>query len=342
MRIVGNVRHAACALIVVLLAAVLAACGGGDRGSSGRAESAARNQTGADPAPGRDAQAPSIAKSPGGSSGGGSGGSAGSGGQPAVRVPPPAARAVVYTATLRVRTGDVDASAAKAKQLATAAGGYVENESGSSTPPSSTLTLKIPADRYAGLLGQLTPGLGTKLSLNQRAEDVTGEVADVDSRVRSAQATLTSFRKLLDRARTVGEVINVEQEIARREADLEALQARQKTLQQSTRYATLTVDLVASSKAAKKADDRGGFVGGLQDGWDAFTSFIGGAGTVLGWLLPFLVAAAAIGLPALAFRNRLRDRRPAPSRTAEREPVPVGARAEESAPERPEGQAPPR
>ncbi len=158
------------------------------------------------------------------------------------------------------------------------------------------------------MLNGLSTQLGTKISLSQEAEDVTGEVADVDARVRSAKATLESFRKLLDRANSVGEVISVEQEIAQRESDLEALQARQKSLQHRTQYATVTVTLVTKTAAPKEDDDRGGFIGGLQDGWNAFTAFIGGVATVLGWLLPFLVLAAAIGWPLLAFRRRLRDR----------------------------------
>src|SRR5690606_25249238 len=147
----------------------------------------------------------------------------------------------------RVQAGDVEDAAAKAKQMTASAGGYVEQESSSSDPARSQITLKIPADRYTDVLDQLSTRLGTKISLSQEAEDVTGEVADVDARVRSAKATLESFRKLLGRADSVGEVIQVEQEIARREADLEALQARQNSLKHRTRYATVTVTLVAKA-----------------------------------------------------------------------------------------------
>jgi hypothetical protein len=146
--------------------------------------------------------------------------------------------------------------------------------------------------------------LGTKLSLQQQAEDVTEQVADVDSRVKSAQATLQMFRKILDRANTIGEVLNVEQEISQREADLEALQARQKSLAQQARYATVTLRLEAPGKQAappKPAAD--GFLGGLKSGWHAFTAVLSVVVTLLGWLLPFLVVAALIGLPVWKLRN---------------------------------------
>ncbi|MER7544946.1 DUF4349 domain-containing protein [Spirillospora sp. NPDC127506] len=303
-----NVRNVTCALVVLLLAGVLAACGGGDR-SSGSSEAADRG-IGPAPAATRNEAAPAGGAAGGNAAGGNAAGGNAAGGKTAKKpqAPLPTGREVVHTARLRVQAGDVEDAAAKAKQMTASAGGYVEQESSSSDPARSQITLKIPADRYTDVLDQLSTRLGTKISLSQEAEDVTGEVADVDARVRSAKATLESFRKLLGRADSVGEVIQVEQEIARREADLEALQARQNSLKHRTRYATVTVTLVAKAAAPEKDDERGGFIGGLQDGWHAFTAFIGGVATVLGWLLPFLVLAAALGWPLLAFRRRIRGR----------------------------------
>lgn len=315
---VRSVRQIPYALIVLLLAGVLggmlAACGGGGSSSDSTERGMARSAAAPAATPGG---AEAQRKGASGTSGFGRNGS-GSGGAAAQPQPlPPAGRAVVYTATMRIRAKDVDASATRAKQLVSAAGGYVEHESGSSDPPGSTITLKIPSDRYAGVLDQLSRQLGTRLSVSQQADDVTGEVADVDSRVRSAKAALASFRKLLDKATTVGEVIDVEQEIASREADLESLQARQKALSQSTRYATVTVTLEAAAGPARHHDDRGGFVGALGDGWHAFTGFLGGVAVVFGWLLPFLVAAAIIVAPIVAYRNRRRGRGPAEPDTGE-------------------------
>ncbi|MCP9978300.1 DUF4349 domain-containing protein [Actinomadura madurae] len=299
MRIVRNIT---CALVVLLLAGVLAGCSGGGDDSSG-ASSEAVDRGGA--------RAPAATSGAGrqqsGEAGGGPGSGSGSGSRAAP--PLPSGREVVHSAQLRVRAGDVESAATKAKQMVTTAGGYVEQESTSSDPARSEIALKIPTDRYTDVLNQLSTQLGTKLSLSQQAEDVTGEVADVEARVRSAKATLESFRKLLDRANSVSEIINIEEEIAERESDLESLQARHKSLTHRTAFATVTVTLVTKpAPPEKKEEPRGGFIGGLENGWGAFTAFVGGLATVLGWLLPFLVTAAVLGIPVLAFRHRLRDR----------------------------------
>ncbi|MCW2919117.1 MAG: hypothetical protein JWN52_7185 [Actinomycetia bacterium] len=287
------VKHVLCFAATALL---LAGCAGSQHSNS--TSEAAPAPAGAPQA----ADSGSAAKLAAGSRAAGGGKATGGqfkvaspGGQ--LNVTSPVGRSVVYTADLRVRAKSVEGAATKAKQLVTAAGGYVENETGSSEPVGSNLTFKVPSDKYSMVLDQLTGQLGTKLSLQQQAEDVTEQVADVDSRVKSAQATLQTFRKLLNRANTVGEVLNVEQEITQREADLESLQARQKSLAQQTRYATVTLQLEAPSKEPSKRPS-GGFIGGLTSGWNAFTAFLSGAATLLGWLLPFLVLAAVIGLPA--------------------------------------------
>jgi hypothetical protein len=239
---------------------------------------------------------------------------AGGAGTEAVRLAP--AQAIVYTADLTMRAGDVARSAAEAKSIVTAAGGYVGNENAVEDPgsrPSATLTFKIPSARYQGVLDQLgSSRIGGRVSLRQRADDVTQEVADVTSRVASAKATLASFRKLLGKAESVDDIVQLEQEISTREADLESLQARQKSLSEQTSYATVTLRLEGTAVTHSGDKKAGGFTGGVATGWRAFTAFLGGLALVLGWALPFLGLVALIGLPTWWI---IRRRRSAPSNT---------------------------
>ena len=222
-------------------------------------------------------------------------------------------RAVVYTAHLSVRAEKVDDAAAKAKQFVLTAGGYVDNENSTTDPVSAELTFKIPADRYPTVLDQLTKQLGKKLGLEQKAEDVTEQVADVDSRVRSAQSALTRLRTLLNKANTVGEVLNVTNEIDQRQSDLESLQARQKTLTQRTTFGTVSLSLIGpKAKAEPEEEPPSGFLGGLESGWNAFTAVLSGLATALGWVLPFAGLILLLGLPYLAIRRRRKPVQPEP------------------------------
>lgn len=92
-------------------------------------------------------------------------------------------------------------------------------------------------------------------------------------------------------------------EISQRQADLESLQARQRSLARQTAFATVTLRIDGGAPAKRRPH---GFTGGMAAGWRAFTTFIGGLALVLGWALPFLTIAALISLPVYGLRRRRR------------------------------------
>ncbi|MQA83602.1 MAG: DUF4349 domain-containing protein [Streptosporangiales bacterium] len=295
--------------IALAAALLLSGCGGGSGSTAERAadEAASKAQPGG---PGGAAAAPDAAGQQSKDLGGRDA-------KPASlpRIAPED-RAIVYTADLRVRARDVHAAASRAEQIVSAAGGYVHREDTATDPDTrggatAMLTFKVPTDEYRQVLGDLGSRLGTRLHVEQQAEDVTEQVADVDSRVRSAQASLDRMRQLLAEANTIGEVLSVEQEIATREAELESLQARQRALADQTQYATVTLELVGPAAPRKEPRDTG-FLVGLAGGWKAFAGTVGWLLTALGALLPFLVAFGILGYAGWRARALIRRRRTAP------------------------------
>ncbi|WP_199860133.1 DUF4349 domain-containing protein, partial [Thermobifida halotolerans] len=184
----------------------------------------------------------------------------------------PTERAVVHTASLSVVVDDLDDATSYAKEWVEEAGGYVAAEtvdSAAGQNPSAHLTLRVPADSYQEALEEFAL-LGNRQHLEQQAQDVTEEVADVNSRVESAEASLERLRELLEEAEEVSEILEIEEQISFRQADLEALQARQKALAEMTDYATVDLSLsLPSSTVPPVDDDSPGFFGGLAAGWGA-------------------------------------------------------------------------
>lgn len=301
-----SVRKLCCVALAAPL--LLAGCGRQDP-SAGSATSPERADGAAAGQAERAGRPPSQAKR------GAADGTQGSGaGAEQVRLAP-SDRSIVYTASLKVRADDVAAAVPHAKDIVTTAGGYVADERTSQNPDdggkdtSATLTLKVPAERYRDVLDQLGTSLGTRLELRQQARDVTEEVADTESRLKSARAALARMRALLDEADTLGEVLQVEGEIDRREADLEALQARQKSLDARTSYATVTLHLVSAPAPYVDKDAHPSFLSGLAAGWKAFRSSASALLTALGAALPFLAVLAMVALAGWWARRLLRRRR---------------------------------
>jgi len=232
---------------------------------------------------------------------------------------PPAGQAIVYTASLTVRAADVRAAAARATQLASSAGGYVSSETARFShrhPADGTISiqLKIPVAGYQATLAALSARLGTRVSLSQRAQDVTQTVADVTSRVASARAAIVQLRQLLARAGTVSSLLMVQDQINAQEAALEALQSQQRALAHETTYGTVSVLLVSrpAPPAARPVKIAGGFTAGLATGWRALREVTSWLLTGVGALLPFLVFVIAAGYGGLRGWRWLGRRRSGP------------------------------
>ena len=226
---------------------------------------------------------------------------------------------IIYTAQLTVRAANVSSAAARAAQITEGVGGYVSNETTSADPdhPSqaiATVQLKIPVASYQFTLGQLAGGLGTQLSLQEQAQDVTQQVADVNSQVASDQAAIVQLRALLSHAGSVGDLLGVQNQINNEESALEAMQAQQRALSHETSYATVTLTILGPK--AKPVPHRTkappSLAGGLGAGWHALKVSLSWTLAFLGAVAPFAVIAAIAGYAIYRGRRWMLRRRPAP------------------------------
>ena len=122
-------------------------------------------------------------------------------------------------------------------------------------------------------------------------------------------------RELLAKAASVQDIVFIESELTKREGDLEALQARLKSLSDRADFATLTTDLQVSGTPAAAGGPSTGFLVGLREGWAALVASTNVVLTVLGALLPVAVVLAVVGYPA-GVLLRSRSRRHAAEREA--------------------------
>ncbi len=228
----------------------------------------------------------------------------------------PATESIIYTASVTVRTAHLTQAAARATELARAAGGYVSSENTAlnrAHPDRSTvsLQLKIPVSGYQATLGALSTRLGTRLAMSQHAQDVTQTVADVTSRVTSAEAAISQLRSLLRHAGSVGSLLTVQNQINAEESGLESLLARQRALTHETSFGTVSLLLVAPAAAThhQKHHPAGGFVGGLKAGWHGLVRSVDVVLTGAGAALPFAVILALIGYAVYRSRHWIFRRR---------------------------------
>jgi hypothetical protein len=240
----------------------------------------------------------------------------------------PVSSSIIYTASVTVRTADLTRAASRATQLARAAGGYVSSESTALNrghPDRSTvsLQLKIPVSAYQAALGALSTQLGTRLALSQHAEEVTQTVADVTSRVTSAEAAISQLRALLRHAGSVTGLLTVQNQINDQESSLESLLAQQRALTHETAFATVSMLLVARPRAHHRSGHHaaGGFVTGLKAGWHGLVRAVSVLLTGAGAALPFAIIAAILGYASYRTRRWYLHRRATPGGTTPPSPA---------------------
>ena len=344
-------RRAGTALGAGLLLAALALSGCSSAGSSS-GSSAARAEGG------RAAVAPQAASGAAGGAGAGTGtaGTGGSGsGTSTGSTALPAGRALIYTGELQLRTTGLDAVVTRAEQLATGSGGYVDSEetgplaelplgytpdadgtdgTGSTDsslpvqslpepsavgPQAAQLVLRIPTAAYDTVYQRLL-GMGVVLGQERSSQDVTEQVVDIASRLKTQQASVDRVRALMDQAQSINDVITLEAALTQRESDLESLEAQQQALQSQVAMSTVTVQVFEQAPAAPAAAaPRHHNVGtaaldALKDGWHGLYLTFRALLVALAALLPFALVLLPLGWLLLRLTRWYRRSRRAAAR----------------------------
>jgi len=232
-------------------------------------------------------------------------------------------RKVILNASLGLGVNDVAAAFSEATRLTRASGGYVEKSSyigsdfADAKQRAATLTLRVPADQYDSLLASLRSISGAKVnSEGSKSSEVTEQYTDLQSRLRNLERTEQSYLKLLEQAKSIQDILTVNDRLDSVRAQIEQIQGRLNVLDKMTDLATidLTLSPIVPGKAEPKTGGPKTFSEAMADAWEWSLDTLryaaaGGAVALvaLGWLFIPLVALAL-----LVRRWRLRRPQPAP------------------------------
>jgi uncharacterized protein DUF4349 len=216
---------------------------------------------------------------------------------------------VARNASAAITVTDVEIAASRLRAIAAAAGGVVTTENlvtrvdaKGITTPTSTMVISVPADTLDSTLEQLKT-LGTITSRVISSEDVTMQVADVGSRVKSLEGSIARLNELSKKAGTIAQLTELESELSNRIEERDSMVAQQKSLAGRVAQSPVTVTLQTTPPAVVEPETPG-FLSGLTAGWNALVSSSRVLLTVVGAVLPFLVLLAVVGVPVVLWRRR--------------------------------------
>lgn len=153
----------------------------------------------------------------------------------------------------------------------------------------ASIVLAVPTDKLDSVLGQLS-GVGKVSVRSQSSQDVTDSVIDSKARVATMTEGVNRLRALLAKATKLEDVITLEAELGRRQAELESMQGRLANLTERSAMAQINVSLWTPQSDTPPVDDEPG---------NAFTDGIKKAGELLVNSSLAIIAGLAIMLPWL-------------------------------------------
>jgi len=214
---------------------------------------------------------------------------------------------LVKRADTAIVVKDVTAAVAEIRGIATTSGGAllsesVETSSGSvDSAKYATLTIQVPADKLDDTLARLDK-LGEVAARHTNTDDVSATYVDTEARVASMRTSVERMRTLMAQATAIQDIVTIESELSRRQADLEALEAQMRSLKDQVAMSPISIRL--TTDRVDLGSDGGGFLGGLKAGWSAFIASVNFLLMAAGALLPFAAAAAIVLVPLIMWLRR--------------------------------------
>jgi hypothetical protein len=221
-------------------------------------------------------------------------------------------RELITTGDATLAVEDPFEAAEQIADLVEAAGGRVEardeRAATDDEPGSASMTLRIPADRVSATLDALDK-LGEVRDRHVETVDVTGTAQDLDARIAALRTSTDRLRELMADADRTSDLIEIEAELATRQAELDSRVSERSRLSDEVAMSTLNVEIVAEGTPAAQAQP-GGFLGGLSAGWSALVSTFNVVVLVLGAIIPWLALGGLVLLAVVGVRRQIAKARP--------------------------------
>jgi hypothetical protein len=109
--------------------------------------------------------------------------------------------------------------------------------------PYVAMTIRVPATRFDQAMDRLADLSVEVTACNESGQDVTEEYVDIETRLESLEAARERLLKIMQEARTTKDLLDAEQQLTEREAEIESLKGRMQYLAQSARLASIRIEL---------------------------------------------------------------------------------------------------
>jgi hypothetical protein len=140
------------------------------------------------------------------------------------------------------------------------------------------LTIRIPSTNLELLIAKIEKGEGEISYKEIDARDVTEEFIDLETRLNNKRNYLARYGDLLKQAKTVKDILEIQEKTRLIEEEVESVQGRLKYLNNQVDYSTLNLQINKLNDYSVYSRNKGSFFDRLKmslvKGWFGFVSFI--------------------------------------------------------------------
>jgi hypothetical protein len=141
-----------------------------------------------------------------------------------------------------------------------------------------TLTLRIPAKTFDTFLSQLKSGDLEVAFISVTSQDVTEEFIDLETRLRNKKNYINRYADLLKKAKSVKDILEIEEKTRIIEEEVESTQGRLKYLNHQVMYSTLNLQISKKNDFNRYSNHKGKFLDRLKlslvKGWFGMVTFV--------------------------------------------------------------------
>lgn len=228
------------------------------------------------------------------------------------------ARKLIQRLNVTLQVTKVDLAVEDISRQVKQFGGYiVESQvNGSDSNSSGSMSIKIPAAQFDDFRNKL-PGLGKVLNQHLSTDDVTDQYYDTQTRLRNWEAEENRYLDILAQAKTVDDILKVENSLANIRMQIDQLKGQLKLMDNQVDYSEIYLQLVPPDKPYIKITNPWqpvAFNATWKSIQDAFLKTISGTWNVLnygliglGYLAPYLIPALGVAL-VYRFRRKRKNK----------------------------------
>lgn len=168
---------------------------------------------------------------------------------------------IIKTAVINVETEEYKNYHRQIQELVTKWESYIsrEEESENDERINNSLTIKVPVSHFDDAVSAIS-GLKGKMLVKQiSSEDVTGQIIDVRSRTEAKKRVRLRYLDMLQKAKNIEEIIQVEREVNQIQEEIEASQGRLNYLTHTASYSTIELSFFQVLHPGAAADPNPGY-----------------------------------------------------------------------------------